>query len=1340
MAKRMGLILLLFVNIFNYNAQAETDTCWAVTVLDNPSPGYYKLGWNGNYGFSLLDNYGTNRYEIRNDYLSMTLNQKLLKNGYWLSYGTQKSILYLCDRNLKLVDSIPVYSNENYCLNNHDADVLTNGHYLLLYEKYKTMDMSKIVDGGSENAKVTDVEIVETDRNGTIYWVWNALDHFSVTDATSDIDLTQETIDFAHANSVCEDTDGNLVLSFRNLDEIVKINKKTGDIMWRFGGENCKNNQFTFLNDEVNGYTGFSHQHSVTLLPNGNILMFDNGTLKSPQYSRVVEYQPDFENMTALKVWEHRNAPDLYTDIFGSAQRLPNGNTLINWVSTKVEEVRPDHSVAFQYQFRCGELAEGAIYRACKYVTLMDAVTLPISSPGTYHFNNEQFNTAATLVVTNLSGSGAVSLEKHNYGPPFAQYQDSGFTAIFPYRWVLSDTGITNIQGTVKIKASAVENLLHPRKVQIFKRDSEATGTFKGLNSTYNAATGEITAEFTGSGEFALSYNELTTPEIISPANKATGIAINGSFQWKATHGATHYQLQLSSLPDFSVLITNAVVDSGNTLNYKALEYQKVYYWRIRAMSKYDTTAWTGNYSFTTLIVPAPDSLRPVSGTTGFKPGSSLSWKAVDGAGYYRVRVSLDNNFTNLVLDSNKLAGNSISIEKVQNNTVYYWQVKAYQGTAEGPFSAVNNFTTTLPAPVLSCPADDSTGLPLKGRLSWNPVAGAFSYRLEISGYGDFRELKYGTNIAGDTSFGYNDFEPATEYFWRVKACRQIDTSAWSSVFSFSTLLAGPVLKAPANNAKEVGTEAKLTWIPYSTALGYRLQIAADSSFSIIITDTNGLKNAYFNCSLPSTTKLHWRVKADYPDGPGEWSEAWSFTTATAALLPAPELLLPENNTVADVGCTVSWRALAKAAVYYLQIAGNRDFSRPVVSDSSITKTEYSFVAGEYNEKYFWRVKAGNTFDWGNWSDVRSFTIQAPHVTLADPLNENVQTQTAGVLKWFKYINADGYRVQLCRDTLFSYNVLDVDGLKDTVAEYSGLQYNTEYFWRVQYKKGGVPGQWSFVHSFITHSEYGLSAPELKSPEDGSYAIPVEGSLQWNSVTGAETYRAGISKSPVFDEFIVRQSGITDTKFNYSGLEYNRVYYWRITAFNSTASSHWSQVRSFHTELQIPQQDFPPDNATGLPAEGTLSWFAVQGAGTYHLQIAADKGFNSVIHDEAQLADTSFTYGLTPSLTFYWRVKADSSLNCSSWSETRSFTLADPSGVPDGSRNDAIAIYPNPVSGHLLLSGVTGSSLSYSVYTVEGVEVMGGVAAGNTIDVSSLAPGCYFLKLNEVILGFIKME
>lgn len=264
---------------------------------------------------------------------------KLQPNGLMTFFDTGTRCHYAMDPTYAIIDSFRCANG--YETDGHDFQMTADGHALLMSYDIRVMDMSAVVPGGNPAAKVSGLVIQELNRDKQLVFEWKSWDHFAVTDATHE-DLTAGTIDYIHANAFELDTDGNILLSARHMDEITKINRRTGDIMWRLGGAH---NQFTFVNDTI----GFSHQHDIRRLPNGNITMFDNGNFHTPPMSRAVEYRLDEEKRTAELVWEYRNTPDLYAFATGNVQRLANGNTLISWGTTNViTEVRSDGGKAME--------------------------------------------------------------------------------------------------------------------------------------------------------------------------------------------------------------------------------------------------------------------------------------------------------------------------------------------------------------------------------------------------------------------------------------------------------------------------------------------------------------------------------------------------------------------------------------------------------------------------------------------------------------------------------------------------------------------------------------------------------------------------------------------------------------------------------------------------------------------------------------------------------------------------------------------------------------------------------------------------------------------------------
>lgn len=266
------------------------------------------------------------------------LDFKVQPNGMMTYYDTAAGLYYALNSKFDVIDEFRC--GNGYLTDLHEIKLLPNGHALLMSYDAQVVDMSGIVPGGRPRAVVTGLIIQELDRAKRVVFQWRSWDHYRITDAT-DRDFTAAFIDYAHGNSIERDTDGDLMISSRHMDEITKISRRTGEIVWRWGG---KNNQFTFVNDAV----GFSHQHDVRRVANGNVTLFDNGFYHSPAFSRAVEYRLDEERRTATLVWEYRPTPSVIAFAMGSVQRLDSGNTVIGWGSlegTTVTEVTPDGEV-----------------------------------------------------------------------------------------------------------------------------------------------------------------------------------------------------------------------------------------------------------------------------------------------------------------------------------------------------------------------------------------------------------------------------------------------------------------------------------------------------------------------------------------------------------------------------------------------------------------------------------------------------------------------------------------------------------------------------------------------------------------------------------------------------------------------------------------------------------------------------------------------------------------------------------------------------------------------------------------------------------------------------------
>ncbi|MEE9450672.1 MAG: aryl-sulfate sulfotransferase, partial [Ignavibacteriaceae bacterium] len=370
-----------------------------ISVSDNPSPGFIFMAPYAYPGASfsyllILDNNGVPVYYLRVPRL--TADFKVQHNGSLTFYDYASNKFIELDSSYAVVDSFAC--GNGYPTDDHEFLLFPDGHSFLMSYDWQPVRMDTIVPGGDSTAIVIGLIIQELDADKNVIFQWRSWDHFQITDATEDIDLTAHTIDYVHGNAIEVTRDGNLLISSRHLDEITKINRQTGEIIWRLGGLNARNNDFQFINDPVT----FSHQHDIRQLSNGNLTLFDNGNLHIPQFSRSLEYQIDEVNMNAELVWDYNYTPPFYSPAMGSSRRLKNNNTLIGWgliAGKTITEVKPDGSISLDISLPDSFFT----YRAFKFPW---RTNLFVTNPDSVFFSPVTVGDSSSIFIDVISKSG----------------------------------------------------------------------------------------------------------------------------------------------------------------------------------------------------------------------------------------------------------------------------------------------------------------------------------------------------------------------------------------------------------------------------------------------------------------------------------------------------------------------------------------------------------------------------------------------------------------------------------------------------------------------------------------------------------------------------------------------------------------------------------------------------------------------------------------------------------------------------------------------------------------------------------------------------------------------
>ena len=290
-----------------------------VECSEQTTPGYYVFEISPY--LAIIDHYGNPMFY--NEIPGGLKNFEPQADGQFSYYNIQDRRFFIMNELYQVTDTFEVLNG--LITDFHEFHLFSNGNSILLATDPRQVDMSQVIEGGNPAATVTGMVFQKLDADRNLLFQWSSWDHFDILDCdTNLVDLTSQIIDLVHGNSIAIDFDYHFLLSSRHLSEITKINRVTGEIMWRLGG---KNNEFTFINDPI----GFSGQHSAIRMPYGYLGLFDNGLKRIPQYSRGIKYEINELDKTVSLVEEFRFSPDVYSSLMGSLALMPNNHVLVGW-------------------------------------------------------------------------------------------------------------------------------------------------------------------------------------------------------------------------------------------------------------------------------------------------------------------------------------------------------------------------------------------------------------------------------------------------------------------------------------------------------------------------------------------------------------------------------------------------------------------------------------------------------------------------------------------------------------------------------------------------------------------------------------------------------------------------------------------------------------------------------------------------------------------------------------------------------------------------------------------------------------------------------------------------
>jgi arylsulfotransferase ASST len=227
---------------------------------------------------------------------------------------------YIVDSSYRVVAA--VHAGNGLNADGHEFALTPQGTALITVDHEVPYDLSSV--GGPKDGTAIDGVVQELDvETGNVLFEWHSLDHVPIDESH----VAAETgYDYFHINAVNLDNDGNLLISARHTWTVYKVDRHTGQILWRLGG---KHSDF-----KLGPGVQFAWQHNPLPAGENTIRLFDNetdGNSRVLPQSRVIWIHLDTANKTATLVKAIAYPKGLSVESQGNAQALENGDTFVGW-------------------------------------------------------------------------------------------------------------------------------------------------------------------------------------------------------------------------------------------------------------------------------------------------------------------------------------------------------------------------------------------------------------------------------------------------------------------------------------------------------------------------------------------------------------------------------------------------------------------------------------------------------------------------------------------------------------------------------------------------------------------------------------------------------------------------------------------------------------------------------------------------------------------------------------------------------------------------------------------------------------------------------------------------
>ncbi len=578
---------------------------------------------------------------------------------------------------------------------------------------------------------------------------------------------------------------------------------------------------------------------------------------------------------------------------FASANAISGSGTL---VQLKVHYINAGtSSLAFNGTFEFNQGTPAAIITEGSIITTPSAITwiqtslytyLPGFGTGTAYVNTLAINSSG-YVFAGTSGDG-VFLSTNN-----------GTT------WTAVNTGLTN---------SAVRALAINSSGYIFAGTD--TGVFLSTNNGVSWAS--ASSGLGSNAVYALAVNSsgyvfagtYSGGVFLSTNNGTSWTAVNNGLSTSSIHSliVNSFNYIFAGTVGGGVFLSTNEGTSWTQVN-NGLTNNTIWSLAVNSSGYVFAGTYDGGVFFST-----NSGTSWTSQNTGLPGNPDVYSLAINAADYIFAGMA----YVNLGAYISTNSSTSWSLSGLANNNVAALCVSpsgyVFAGTFEGGVYRTGSPTSinTIPAsPILAAPSNGSTGISVSPILSWNVSIGAASYRLQVSADSTFKTTTFDTTGVTATSAAISGLSYQLKYFWRVNATDSYGTSAWSNIWSFTTIFNPNPAVVTTYPATSVGqTTATLNGavnpnglsttvqFDYGTTISYGTTVAAIQS---PVTGSTTISDSVSLTGLTLNTLYHFRIRATNTNGISYGADS-TFTT----LAPVPIVITNTTTNITQTTATLN--------------------------------------------------------------------------------------------------------------------------------------------------------------------------------------------------------------------------------------------------------------------------------------------------------------------------------------------------------------------------------------------------------------------------------------------------